>query len=152
MGNRVYVTLEGTEKPKTYYLHWNGGLDTWTSIADVIFENDVLKPERVIEFLDSLDIKSELQNGKCHDWLEENGHYFINLGEKTFRIRKETSQGIVNKLSFHLEADFIDYLKKHISPSFQEETYKVYWEEIHNLGKTFFKKEREERNGIKSKI
>lgn len=80
MGNRVYITLN----KKTYYTHWNGGLDSFCPLIEALEQitNEakiILSDEMIVEsWFKFCGQKLELQKSpEAKNWTEENGHYFI---------------------------------------------------------------------------
>lgn len=120
MGNRVYVTIDND----TFYMHWNGGLDTWLPIAEVAFKYDKKKDD-ILNLLDACELRYELQTDKdAYNWTEENGHYYLDTTNKTFR-RKNTD-GTLKYFPF-LYDSFKEYLIEHISENYREQVYESYW-------------------------
>ena len=124
MGNRVYVTIDND----TFYLHWNGGPDTWLPIVDAAFKYNKKKDD-ILELLKALEISFELQNDKdAYNWIEENGHYYIDTTNQTFRRKKRN--GYLKYYTF-FEDDFNDFIRECIDRDYRQKTYEAYWLGIH---------------------
>lgn len=139
MGNRVYITLKKDHVNKNFYMHWNGGLDTWLPLAKTIFQHDIKNIDQIVEFLKSMDLKIEQQDeAEAFLWEEENGHYYIDLNKQTFEVKKDK----VLEWIPNLQEGFEKYLSTKIRKECQESVRADYWETILKEGEQFFKKEK----------
>jgi hypothetical protein len=141
MGNRAIVSIQKNNVRSSYYLHWNGGLDTLAPVSKVLFDFNS-SAEHFEKLMTYLEIKVELQDAPLpfHD-VEENGHYLIDLDTKTLTQFTEKSRVIHSDLC----ASFEKYLSKHISKDWQDKTRVSYWQGIQKKGIEFFKGQ---KNGI----
>lgn len=124
MGNRVYVTIDD----ETFYMHWNGGLDTWLPIANAAFKHNKKKDD-ILKLLDVCELRYELQQDKdAYNWTEENGHYYLDTTNQTFR--RKLCNGDLKYYTF-FEDDFKQFLKECISEEYRQEVYDSYWLGFH---------------------
>lgn len=139
MGNRVFVTIKDPQKNQSFYMHWNGGLDTWLPLTKVLFDHDIKDISQAVKFVESLGLKIELENVGL-DEVEENGHYFVDLAAKSF-LKKQRTRGyegdFVSALVYDFEKEFDNYLFKY-QDSVREKIKKDYWEAILNKGNEVF--------------
>ena len=136
MGNRVIVTIQDHDSMKQYYQHWNGGLDTWLPICHKLFEKSVVKISIVEELFRALNIKIEPQKDVVFGWIEENGHYFIDLEKK--RIVVVTNRygsdynviGIKRNIITHGEelAEYVRFVNDTYSIDFPKDRIMEYWD------------------------
>lgn len=137
MGNRCYFTIQH----KHYYMHWNGGMDTFAPLAKTLFDNDCNNVDHAIKFMESMELRPELQeSADAYNWTDENGHYYIDLTNKVLYHRKDDDNA-PRLAVLDLEETFNSYLRDHISEDYQEKTRECYWHGIIDAGKEFFKKE-----------
>lgn len=126
MGNRVYVTIKSEKSTETIYCHWNGGLDTWCPLVHYAFTAGYKTPEDVVGALTALGVRAEVQTSPdARNYMEENGHYVLDLSKKEFIVRTEKATYPV--APEHLELEFEDYLSKKIRPECHDEVRKTYW-------------------------
>lgn len=138
MGNRAYVSLKEKYQTKTYYMHWNGGLDTIAPLCRVVFDNDIMDADKVVEFLVSLGLRLEPQKeAEARNWIEENGHYDIDLVKQTLDQRFEDKR----LWHPHLKEAFEAYLAKSIRKECQDKVRDEYWYGIIKAGEEYFKKD-----------
>ncbi len=136
MGNRVYFTIKTKSESKTYYQHWNGGLDTFAPLAHALFANDVTDIQKAISFIESMGFRPELQeSSEASSWLEENGHHFIDLDAKTFET--VSASGMRRPIRLLREA-FVEYVQENILAEYQESSDREYWHGIIDAAKSFF--------------
>jgi hypothetical protein len=136
MGNRVYVTLNGTN---TYYLHWQGGLDSWIPMfrAVQICDFEVI-PSDIVAAMDKVfNQKMELQTDtSCLRWNEENGHYFIDLRSLTFKYRMVTfnkrteMDDITSDIVTDCNEDIETYIKTRFKTEYHEQGLAEYPERV----------------------
>lgn len=131
MGNRAYITINN----KTIYMHWNGGLDTWLPIAEIAFKHNKTC-EDILNFLKHCGLSYEIQKDKeAREWLEENGHYYIDTTNKRFKHKKENKT--VKYYTF-LEDEFKEYNNAHIKEEYRDQNYKDYWLGFQEEAKKFW--------------
>lgn len=136
MGNRAYFTLKTPGESKTYYTHWNGGLDTFAPLCKALFDRDIKHIDSVLGFFKHLDIKTELQDAPdAQEWNEENGHYFIDLSKQTLDQRFESGQRVWHS---HLKDAFEGYLAKYIKEDYRDKVRADYWDGIMDAANKFF--------------
>lgn len=84
MGNRAYITL----REKTYYVHWNGGLDTWCPLIDAINAtakklglptNEDIEAAFKLFCESDMELLKDMSPYHAAKQIEENGHYFLRL-------------------------------------------------------------------------
>ncbi len=143
MGNRAYFTItDHNPVSKTFYVHWNGGMDTFAPLCRAVFDNDVTEIEHFMQFFSSLGIRAELasfqNNGALNDLMEENGHYYIDLKRQTLSHMEE-GQSIPRWVP-NLQEAFESYLNKSILENYRDKTRKEYWDGIMDQAKKFFKR------------
>lgn len=130
MGNRVYVTLID-KGIKTFYLHWNGGLDTWLPLTKVAFEIDQkgykkITTNEILSMLDHLGIRYE-QSDDCFNKVEENGHYYIDLINHTFKHKTEVGNWhTINNFKDAFEKYIVNYIMQEYRDNIREN----YWRGI----------------------
>ena len=149
MGNRVYFTIKDKKGlSKSYYQHWNGGLDTFCPILDQAFKNDVSTVEPIVEFLESQGFKPEYQEDLSPWQCEENGHYYIDLKDKSFFQRYEDRvefngkvfyETRVRPLNSNLKEAFEEYILKNIKLEYHESVRLEYWKQLSELSGKYFK-------------
>lgn len=106
MGNRVYITATSAGlQRKTYYLHWNGCMLTWAPLCKALFELGVTKLADLEGALKHLDLRFEEveSNNESMNWVEENGHLFVDLGKKTLTRRFEVHNKATDIFDVHSE-------------------------------------------------
>lgn len=142
MGNRVYTTIKSNNDKKTYYLHWNGGLDTWLPVVNVAFKEQVKTPSKVAEFINYLGVKIEEVSGIKPTDTEENGHYFIDLEKQTFKkvYRIGGYDGELAQKRFikgHFKQSFENLLANY-DKEHRDKIMESYWTGISHAGLEFF--------------
>lgn len=147
MGNRVYFTLKDKNTSKTYYQHWNGGLDTFCPIIDSAFQNNVTESKDVVSFLESCELNPELMKDISPTTCEENGHYIIDLNKKTFiqyyeqyvKLDNNTYAEIRVRPLSDLKQAFEDYLLSSIRIECHNDVRQSYWYGFKQKADDYFK-------------
>lgn len=137
MGNRAYITVkEPTGKQGTYYTHWNGSLDTWCPIVQVLFDHNITSLVDFQRLLAALELRIEKQDSPdATSWTEENGHYFIDLGARSFRTILEDG---TTRVHHNLQDVFNRYVHEKIRPDFKAAHFENYWLPIEQKGAEIF--------------
>lgn len=137
MGNRAYFTIKTKSDSKTYYTHWNGGVDTFAPLAKSLFDHGVTDIEQVILFMTkALELRPELQSHPgATSWLEENGHYAIDLEAKTLR---HTSQSGMTVMLHDLHLGFLDYVNTKVIEPARDKVTRLYWDGIQDAARAFY--------------
>lgn len=140
MGNRAYVTLNN----ETFYVHWNGGLDTFCPLIEAVqcLKRENLRPtstEIQAAFLEFCGQKMEKFKGTQYEskqLIEENGHYFIDLSLMTVIHRLEVENkvtkmdDVVSRLIVNPHNYFLEYFIPRILPDYVEKAKKEYPERV----------------------
>lgn len=130
MGNRVFVTIRHNSKTERRYFHWNGSLDTWCPLVAGLFESKDPSPSKLFERLSESGIRSSQESWIDDNSLEENGHYFIDLDNKIFRVKTEDG----NFLIHDCRREFDNFINTKILAESREEVREVYWREFYRIG------------------
>ena len=138
MGNRVYCTVSGQDQTKTFYLHWNGGLDTFCPLVEVLFQNEISKVSDFESFLKYLGLRAESQVETDRTLREENGHYSIDLVDRKFSHALEAFPIFLEVLD--RKQTFETYIRDFIREDYRDKVRKEYWEGILEAGREFFQK------------
>lgn len=136
MGNRVYISIKDEKKATTYYMHWNGSLDTWAPIAQALFKNNVKDINQALALFAYCNLKLEDQEEFNLNWIEENGHFLLDLEKQKFSMTSEISAPYKGLNDFlepfeevtDFKAAFEEYLQKKILPDYHDKYRKQYWE------------------------
>lgn len=130
MGNRVYVTLKDANQTVTIYQHWNGGLDTFLPISKTAFEinqkgyRSIGVPE-FLAFLTKMEFRPEVQDApEASTWLEENGHFHIDLVNSEFSYNLEAG---IKQHVHNFRAEFDKHSKERMREDFQQRQLENYW-------------------------
>lgn len=139
MGNRAYVTVEKNHYKTSYYLHWNGGLDTMAPVCRTLFDHDASSAQDFEKLMQACEIKIEKQPSYIPtSQTEENGHYLINLDRQTLELTKEGSS--LARWIPHLKEAFEAFVNNKIKEEYRERVRSDYWGGILEIGEKTFKK------------
>jgi hypothetical protein len=143
VGNRAYVTIEKSHYRTSYYLHWNGGIDTIAPVCKVLFDHNANKPEDFEALMKACEIRIQRQADVLPtNKTEENGHYLINLDKQTLEQTPENMTAL--RWIPHLKDEFESFVRTKIKAEYRDEVRKNYWDGILEIGsKTFNQTEKE---------
>lgn len=137
MGNRAYFTLKTKSESRTFYMHWNGGLDTFAPLSRAIFDSNTKDLSKIVRFIETdLELKLELQeSSEATSWLEENGHYFLDLESKTLEQVLASGMRVTHN---DLSKVFDEYVQNRIREEYRTKMRDTYWNPILESAARYF--------------
>ena len=137
MGNRAIVSIQKGHERQSYYLHWNGSLDTIAPVSKALFDADAKDFSDFENFMKFLGLRAEKQKDLWPlTYVEENGHFLIVLNAKKLEQYLENGERVYHA---DLKYSFEEYLQKHIKVEYRENERVEYWQGILKSGTEFFK-------------
>lgn len=139
MGNRAYITIKTNNQAITHYVHWNGGKDTllplMASIKAIAWDVNHEEIRAAFEEISGQPMQV-IDDENSKKWVEENGHYFIDLNTHTF-IRvyeiENSLTGLYDRLSevlFGTQTEYNDYIKSCFKPEAQNNAMEQWGEKV----------------------